>query len=161
MQKFRILLCRMTLVLCIVSVGTYLATHSIRATLVASLISAILLQIGYFGAVLFLFWLAPEEKPVPDRRNRLHSLRVIEGGVSVSSKVADFGLDEHRLDRFPSIASTRSASSLPSGAPSEAGGGRCESADRLRPGCLLVGKRVNGLLINGGRAPIIKTQSIQ
>ncbi len=47
MRKFRVLLCRMLLVLCAVSFGCYLTTGSVWTALAASLTCAVLLQIGY------------------------------------------------------------------------------------------------------------------
>lgn len=45
-------------VLIVFAVTTYFTTHSLWATFVQTLVCAVLLQVGYFAAVLFLVWRA-------------------------------------------------------------------------------------------------------
>jgi exopolysaccharide production repressor protein len=55
-------------VLVVFAVFTYLATHSLWTTFLHTAICGILIQIGYFAAVLFLVWRAkPEEGAMADR----------------------------------------------------------------------------------------------
>jgi exopolysaccharide production repressor protein len=41
------------------AVVTYLMTHSLWTTFIQTVICGVLIQIGYFGAVLFLVWRSP------------------------------------------------------------------------------------------------------
>ncbi|MFB9985513.1 exopolysaccharide production repressor protein [Mesorhizobium kowhaii] len=42
--------------LCSIALTVYFASHSIRQAVVTTLACSLLLQIGYFGSVLFLVW---------------------------------------------------------------------------------------------------------
>ena len=50
-------------VLVVFAIVTYLVTHSLWTTIVQTVICGILIQIGYFAAVLFLVW---RSKPKPE-----------------------------------------------------------------------------------------------
>jgi exopolysaccharide production repressor protein len=53
----------MLCVLVVFALTTYLATHSLWTTLFQTLVCAILIQLGYFGAVLFLVRRTKKETP--------------------------------------------------------------------------------------------------
>jgi len=48
-------------VLLVFAITTYVMTQSVWTTLVQTLICAVLLQVGYFAAVLFLVWRSAEK----------------------------------------------------------------------------------------------------
>ncbi|MDI7862055.1 exopolysaccharide production repressor protein [Rhizobiaceae bacterium n13] len=64
--------------LIVFAVGTYLLSGSVSTTLIQTLICAVLLQVGYFGAVLFLVW--------RDARLRQQERR---GNPSMPDKIGD------------------------------------------------------------------------
>jgi exopolysaccharide production repressor protein len=59
----------LVVVLIAFAIGTYLITGSAWTTFVDTVICAVLLQVGYFGAVLFMVWRAPA-MPRPERGAR-------------------------------------------------------------------------------------------
>ena len=103
MQNFGVFLYRLLLVLSVFSIGAYWTTHSIWTTFVATLVCAVLLQIGYFCAILLLVRFGAKEKPILDHPTKPHSLRVIEGGAPVSLDDASFGPDRHGRGGYPHI----------------------------------------------------------
>jgi exopolysaccharide production regulatory protein len=53
-------------VLLVFAVVTYFTTHSVSTTLINTLICGVLIQLGYFIAVLFLVWRTPSEQSGKD-----------------------------------------------------------------------------------------------
>lgn len=49
-------------VLFVFAVATYFATQSVWTTLIQTLLCAVLIQIGYFAAVLFMVWRSKDRK---------------------------------------------------------------------------------------------------
>lgn len=64
--------------LAVFAIGTYLLSGSVSTTVIQTLICAVLLQVGYFGAVLFLVWKEAHQRNADQR-----------GGASRAESIGD------------------------------------------------------------------------
>lgn len=65
-MSFLLFLRGLICVLLVFAITTYLLTHSLWSTFIQTVICAVLLQAGYFAAVLFLVWRREGRRKVDD-----------------------------------------------------------------------------------------------